>query len=225
MSEKKYDIILFGVTGFTGKLAVEYLLGKTDVSWAACARNATKATALLKEIADQVGSEAPPLLTADLVCEDDEASQKLRDVVSQARVVLTCAGPFEKYGQTLVKHCAELGVSYGDITGETDFVRLMIQNYDKIARDSGAAILSHCGNDCIPQTLSVFELNSKAVELGGTLKQVRSYVEVASSASFSGGTAATAAFQLSKDRKSAEKPAFDPLLTSVRVTACLSLHC
>lgn len=215
-TEEKYDIILFGVTGFTGKLAVEYLLQKKTPNWAACARNANRAQSILDEIAAGVESKPPPLLTADLCCETEEQHEKLREIVAQTKVVLTCAGPFEKYGTALVKHCAELGVSYADITGETDFVRQMIQLHDKVARDSGAAILCHCGNDCIPQSLSVFELNRKALEMGGTLKEVRSYVEVSASASFSGGTAATAAFQLSKDRNSAPKPDFDPLLQMVR---------
>ena len=117
MAEKEYDLILFGVTGFTGKLVSEYLLtnygeesGDDSIKWAACARNQEKATKILNTTGVKV-------FEADLVCETDEQKAKLRSVVARTKVVLTCAGPFEKYGKTLVELCAELGVDYADITG------------------------------------------------------------------------------------------------------------
>lgn len=107
---KTYDIILFGTTGFTGKLAVEYLLKKNyPVKWAACARSEGKANAILKDIADSVSKQVPPLVIADLVCNSEQDETKLRDIVRSTRVVLTAAGPFEKYGITLHKLCAEEG--------------------------------------------------------------------------------------------------------------------
>lgn len=214
-SEKKYDIILFGVTGFTGKLTVEYLLksGYDQLRWAACARNQEKAQAVLKEIANDCGNntQPPTLLTADLVCDNSEKEEILRQVVAQTKVVLTCAGPFEKYGTTLVKLCAELGVSYADITGETDFFRSMIAQHDKTARDSNAIIVCHCGNDCIPEDLTVYEMHQYAKKQEATLRQVSTYVEFPEETSMSGGTAATAAYQLGKSRTQ-QKPSFDPLL-------------
>lgn len=211
--DKKYDIVLFGVTGFTGKLTVEYLLqSEYDISWAASARNKSKAEAVLKGISDACGKQPPPLLTADLVCDTPEKEETLRQVVRQTKIVLTCAGPFEKYGTSLVKLCAEEGVSYADITGETDFVRSMISQHDKTARESGASIVCHCGNDCIPQDLTVYEMYQYAKKQQATLKQVSTYVELPESATMSGGTAATAAYQLGKNRKQQPKPDFDPLL-------------
>ena len=127
----------------------EHLLENVQgVTWAACARNAKKAEAVLAEVCAKTGKPAPPVEVADLVCADAEAEEKLRAVVKKARVVLTTAGPFEKYGQTLVKLCAEEGVHYADITGETDFVRKMIEQHDATARKTGASIVPHCGNDC-----------------------------------------------------------------------------
>eukprot|EP00525_Craspedostauros_australis_P004437 CAMPEP_0198115874 /NCGR_PEP_ID=MMETSP1442-20131203/7920_1 /TAXON_ID= /ORGANISM="Craspedostauros australis, Strain CCMP3328" /LENGTH=229 /DNA_ID=CAMNT_0043773471 /DNA_START=78 /DNA_END=763 /DNA_ORIENTATION=+ len=213
--DKKYDIVLFGVTGFTGKLAAEYLYQKSyGIAWAVSARNTTKAEAVLGKIAAEHKAEPVPILQADLLCSTPEQEATLKEIVCQTKVVLTCSGPFEKYGQTLVKLCAENGVHYGDITGETDFVRKMIQLHDKTARESHATILSHCGNDCIPQDLTVFEMNSYAAQQGAELIEARTFGEFAESASFSGGTIATATFQLSKDRANAERPAFDPLLTT-----------
>mmetsp|Transcript_11871 Transcript_11871/g.34271 ORF Transcript_11871/g.34271 Transcript_11871/m.34271 type:complete len:433 (-) Transcript_11871:154-1452(-) len=213
--DKKYDIILFGVTGFTGKLAAEYLYEKSyGIAWAVSARNPAKAEGVLKEIAAKNKADPVPILQADLVCTTPEQEATLKDIVTQTKVVLTCSGPFEKYGQTLVKLCAENGVHYADITGETDFVRTNIQSHSKAAQESGAAILSHCGNDCIPQDLTVLEMHNYAVGKGMELVQANTYVEVPESASLSGGTIATATFQLTKDRKNAAKPAFDPLLTT-----------
>jgi short subunit dehydrogenase-like uncharacterized protein len=215
MADKKYDVVLFGVTGFTGKLTVEYLLKNYDnVPWAACARNQQRAEIVLKEIADSCSkpTSPPPLLTADLVCETPEQEEILRQIVRQTRVVLTCAGPFEKYGTTLVKLCAQEGVCYADITGETDFFRSMITQYDKVARESGAIILCHCGNDCIPQDLTVFEMHQYAMKHQAELKQVTTYVEYPETTQMSGGTAATAAYQLGKNRNEPKQPGFDPLL-------------
>jgi short subunit dehydrogenase-like uncharacterized protein len=209
-----YDVVLFGVTGFTGKLTVEYLLktyNNNDITWAACARNSKRAETVLKEIADGCGKPAPPLLTADLVCETQEQEENLRDIVRQTKVVLTCAGPFEKYGTTLIKLCAQEGVSYADITGETDFFRSAVSQHDRAARESGAIILCHCGNDCIPQDLTVYEMHRHAGKHHAELKQVTTFVEYPETTQMSGGTATTAAYQLGKDRNG-PKPSFDPLL-------------
>lgn len=216
MSSKQYDIIVFGVTGFTGQLAAEYLVQRgANIKWAVSARNESKARAVLEEVGDGA-SEERAILVADLVCTTDEDKAKLKAIVSQTKVVLTCSGPFEIYGPTLVELCAELGVYYADITGETDYFRQTIQRHDKQARESGAVILCHCGHDCIPCDLLTYELNQFASNRNCELVQVLTYQEFAEEASFSGGTAATAAYQLSKDRTSQAKPAFDPLVTNVR---------
>jgi short subunit dehydrogenase-like uncharacterized protein len=214
-TNKKYDIILFGVTGFTGTLCAEYLLSKvaagSNLSWAVSARNAAKAETLLQSLC-QEGTTIPDILVADLVCQTDEDKKTLQSIVEQTKVVLTCSGPFEKYGPNLVEICAQTGVYYADITGETDYVRQTIEKLDQQAQESGAAILSHCGHDCIPCDLMVFEMNQFASNQGCELQQVITYQEFAEEAAFSGGTAATAAFQLSKDRTNTAKPSFDPLV-------------
>ena len=225
-TNKPYDIILFGVTGFTGKLAAEYLFGKQQQSsntlkWAVCARNEAKAKEVLQDLASKNtdGSNEPhslpDILLADLLCPTPSEEEALKQVVAQTKVVITCAGPFERYGTKLVQYCAELGVSYADVTGETDFVRACIRDFDAVAQKSGAVIVHHAGNDCIPQDLTVFEMNQFARSKDCELVSVRTFVEMPESASFSGGTVATATFQLNKDRSDkANGPAFDPLLTT-----------
>ena len=219
-----YDIILFGCTGFTGKLAVEYLLKKQyPVSWAACGRNERRAQAVLEEIAARVAQPVPPLVVADLVCPTPQEEDKLRAVVKSCKVVLTTAGPFEKYGVTLHKICAEEGVHYADITGETSFVRLVIEKHDDLARQGKkATLVSHCGADCIPQDLTVLEMHEYAKRKGGILKQVTTLLEVPDEASLSGGTLTTAMFQLSKPKhKKSDTAAFDPLVKTLDGTKSL----
>lgn len=205
----EYDILLCGVTGFAGKLAAEHLLVKSyPIKWACCARNEAKAAAAVKTIADRVGATAlPPIEVACLI--SDEA--KLRAVVKKTKVVLTCAGPFEKYSQTLVKVCAEEGVHYADITGESDFFRKMIAEHDATAQKTGAKIVIHCGNDAIPWDLTVFEMSKLARSKGAELAEAWTYGEFGATAAASGGTLTTAIYQLGK-RRGGAKPDFDPLL-------------
>lgn len=226
-NDKKYDIILFGVTGFTGKIAAEFLIEKQlqqtspTIQFAVCARDKARASSILHRMADAkretLGQfSLPDILVADLLCASSEDEERLKHVVGQTKVALTCAGPFEKFGKKLVQFCAELGVHYADITGETDFVRSSILAFDQMAQASGSKIVHHCGNDCIPQDLTVYEMNQFARSKDCELVSVNTYVEMSESTSFSGGTAATAIFQLNKDRsKENDKPEFDPLLTSV----------
>jgi short subunit dehydrogenase-like uncharacterized protein len=216
---KTYDLILFGVTGFTGKLAAEYLLNKNyDIQWAACARSEAKAKQILQDLAHKAGQEVPPVVVADLICNDDEAIGKLRTIVQSTRVVITAAGPFEKYGTTLHQLCAEEGVHYADITGETSFVRQMIEQHDDLARQTHALLVSHCGNDCIPQDLTVNEMHQYAQSHGCTLKSVVTYDEFPSLLIASGGTLTTALYQLSKPKTTSTSTTttksleFDPLV-------------
>jgi len=227
-----HDIVLFGVTGFTGKLAAEYLMMKkkkrrknSDFTWAACARNESKAETALREIVDRLNREndeedggayeVPPILVANTIVEegseDEEAT--LSDIVQNCSVVLTCIGPYELYGKSLVRLCARYGTDYADITGETDFVRQVIVEHDESARKSNARIVPHCGNDCVPQDLMVYEMNEYVKKNNWYLSKVRTCVEFSESSTWSGGTVATATYQLSKNRKSVDQPPFDPLLT------------
>lgn len=73
---------------------------------------------------------------------------------SDTRVVITTAGPFDRYGTPVVALCAQYGTSYADITGETNWVREMIDKYDDVAKKTGARIVHFCGHDCIPWDLS-----------------------------------------------------------------------
>jgi len=210
---------------FDGKVAAEYLLDRcrnehSNIRWACSARNKAKAGSVLNKLVETVRSansgttavSPPEILQADLLCKTEEEESKLRDIVKSTKVCLTCSGPFELYGKKLVQICAEEGVHYADITGETDFVREMILKYDKTSRDTGACIIPHCGNDCIPCDLTVMEMNKFARRQGFELKEVQIYEEHGADATWSGGTLATASYQMGKNRNAIEKRSFDPLL-------------
>lgn len=206
-----YDLVLFGVTGFTGKLAVEYLKSKNySVKWAVCGRNEDKVKGVLGEL----GVECP-IEVADLVVEEKSADfEKLRQVVKKTKVVITCAGPFEKYGQSLLQLCVEEGVHYADITGESDFVRKMIEKYHLMAIKNGATIVPHCGNDCIPWDLSVHAMSEVAKKEGGALVECKTFTELPPTFAASGGTITTAIYQLGKSRGDKGGVSFDPLVMS-----------
>ena len=222
---KDFDIILFGATGFTGKLTIEHFISKSynNLRLGVCAR--ASSIEKLQSVVDATAKaynkdlerwNLPTVLEADLICKTVEQEAKLRAIVKRCRVVLTSAGPFEKYGQTLVKICAEEGVHYADITGETDFFRKMISEHDKVARKNGAIIISHCGNDCIPWDNSVFEMNKYAQNKGKKLVDVKTFTFLPSAfnGALSGGTLTTAVYQLGKSRSGAkDADGFDALLT------------
>jgi|MDTB01.3.fsa_nt_gb short subunit dehydrogenase-like uncharacterized protein len=209
------DIVHFGVTGFTGKLVLEHFLNKKyDVKLAVCARNAAKALELVDSIAEacKATDRKPLVIEADLVCKNKADEDKLRAVVKRTKVVITTAGPFEKYGKTLLRLCAEEGVHYADITGESDFVRSMIGESDAVARKNGACCVVHAGNDVIPYDLTAFEMNKLAKSKGYTLTECRCYTETPLSLNVgSGGTITTAVYQLGKTRAQRTTP-FDELL-------------
>lgn len=214
-SEKKYDLILFGATGFTGGLALKYLLrqyvGKTYKAsnkmfkFAICGRSEEKLKATLEAVRKEVGvddsQQQVDILVADLVLDfpaptspkEEAANERklntLSEIVKSTRVVTSTAGPFIRYGENLVKFCAEHGVDYTDITGESPFVRTMIEKYDDVARDTGAKIVSHCAFDCSPWDLSVFTLAQEAKKKNKQISAVRTYADVKSSPS--GGTIET----------------------------------
>lgn len=145
----KYDIIVVGATGFTGKRTVRYLLEQIPAEkMALCARNDQKITALKESLEISIDSFCLDLL-------DDSAVEEL---VQKTKVVVSTAGPYALYGENLVKNCAKYGVDYVDITGESSWVAQMIASYQDMAVESGARIISFCGFDCIPADVCVYLL-------------------------------------------------------------------
>jgi short subunit dehydrogenase-like uncharacterized protein len=182
------DVIVFGATGFTGRLVAEYLNAQygtgRSVTWAMAGRNPDK----LAAVRDQIGaSSALPLLRADA-----SDAVALADLVAKAKVVVSTVGPYQLHGEPLVRACAESGTDYVDLCGEPLFMARMIAACDAPARASGARIVFSCGFDSIPFDLGVVFLQDEALRRFGTpLARVRGRVSVLKG-TFSGGTMASA---------------------------------
>ena len=146
MSNRSYDIIVWGATGFTGRLVVEYLItNHPNTRLAIGGRNEEKCRQVLQDLDCEL-----PILIADAF---DEPS--LRTMVQQTKVVCTTVGPYSKYGHLLVKLCVEEGTDYCDLTGESPFVRSTIDAHHETACQKGVSIVHACGFDSIPSDLGV----------------------------------------------------------------------
>jgi short subunit dehydrogenase-like uncharacterized protein len=187
MTGREFDVVVYGATGYTGRLVAEYLAGRARdglaVRWAMAGRNAQK----LAAVRDEIGAPADtPLVLADAA---DAAS--IAAMVARTRVVITTVGPYLRYGEPLVAACASAGTDYVDLCGEPPFMRAMIDAYAADAQSSGARIVFSCGFDSVPFDLGVYFLQSEAQRrLGAPLKRVKGRVR-SMKGTFSGGTLAS----------------------------------
>ncbi|MGP1354080.1 MAG: saccharopine dehydrogenase family protein [Parasphingopyxis sp.] len=186
MSEtREFDVIMYGATGYTGRLVAEYLAQNYagDVRWAMAGRSADK----LAAVRDEIGAPADtPLIVADA---DDP--QSLADMVARGKCVATTVGPYQLYGEALLAACAEAGTDYVDLCGEPAWMRKMIDKYEAKAKDSGARIVFSCGFDSIPFDLGIWFVQQAAKEeFGAPASRVRGRVR-GMQGTFSGGTAAS----------------------------------
>lgn len=154
MAKREFDVIVYGATGFTGRLVAEYLLKRGVSGWAMAGRSHAK----LVEVRDLIGAPADtPLVEANA-----EDPRSLLDMCRSTRVVITTVGPYQLYGSALVKACAEAGTDYVDLCGEPAWMREMIDLHSEAARNSGARIVFSCGFDSIPFDLGVWFLQQEA---------------------------------------------------------------
>ena len=143
MNDRPHDVVLFGATGFTGRLTAEYLMRSGGGARLALAgRNRAKL--------EQLGFDLP-LIEADV-----EDPRSIRDMAAAARVVITTVGPYIQHGEPLVAACAEAGTDYVDLTGEPEFVDLMYVRHHAKAAETGARIVHCCGFDSIPHDLGTY---------------------------------------------------------------------
>ncbi len=175
--QKDIDIIIYGATGFTGKLCVKYFQSlNTRVTWAMAGRNLIKLEKVAKE--NQTNVE---ILIAD---SDDEKA--LDNLTSRARVILSTTGPFHRYGSKLVASCIKNHTHYVDITGENFWVKGLIEKHHKEASAKGIRIIPSCGFDSIPSDLGTF---FAAKALSQPIKRIESFHSYQGGAS--GGTLET----------------------------------
>jgi short subunit dehydrogenase-like uncharacterized protein len=158
MSSREFDVIVWGATGYTGRLVAAHLLTSYGAGahfpWAIAGRSAGK----LDEVATEVG--APPSLPRIIADAADPGS--LNDLVRRANVVITTVGPYQLYGSPLVAACAAAGTDYVDLTGESNWIAAMIAAHEAAAKASGARIVFSCGFDSIPFDVGVYFAQEEA---------------------------------------------------------------
>ncbi len=189
MSER-YDLILFGATGFTGQLVAEHLLDRYgsdgELRWALAGRSHDK----LEQVRQQLQGHAPaaPL---DLLVADSADEEALTTLAGQTNAVCSTVGPYAQYGSKLVAACAAQGTDYCDLTGEVPWIAQMIAAHQSTAEETGARIVHCCGFDSIPSDLGTWFLQQAMMEhFGVAATRVRGRVGKTRGAA-SGGTVAS----------------------------------
>lgn len=183
MAERPYDVILYGASGFVGKQTVYYFArhAPAQVRWAIAGRNRQKLEAIRHEVGVGV----------DVLVADGQDPSAIAAIVAQTRVLLTTAGPFALYGNTLVEACVRYKTHYVDITGETPWVKRLIDRYHAQAAADGTRIIPCCGFDSIPSDLGTYLIVQHLQQQWGLpCQQVHAYFQAYGG--FNGGTLASA---------------------------------
>lgn len=166
MTGREFDLVIWGATGFTGQLVVEYLVGRYGVggelNWAIAGRNHDKLERVRSEHVGPADRDKLAILLADSTDPDS-----LADLVHRTRVLCTTVGPYARYGTPLVAACAEAGTDYCDLTGEVQWMAQVIPTYQETARTSGARIVHTCGFDSIPSDLGTWYLQQAMLDTHG----------------------------------------------------------
>jgi len=194
MSDRQYEIILYGASGFTGQLVAEYLAtAQSDLKWAIAGRNRQK----LEQVRDKLKMAELPIVIAD-----SHDTEQLTQMVRQTQTVISTVGPYAQYGTPLLETCAREGTHYCDLTGEAQWMAGVFEHINPIAQESGARLVHCCGFDSIPSDLSVYFLQQQfKARYGGYASHISGRMGRASGG-VSGGTVASLMFvaeQASKD--------------------------
>jgi len=178
---REFDVIVFGATGFTGRLVADYLrtcAPREHLRWAIAGRSRDKLAAFGLDV---------PIVTGDAL---DPAA--MREIARRTKVVCTTTGPFARYGSELVFACAEAGTHYCDLTGEVPWMRRMIDAHHERARTTGARIVHTCGFDSIPSDLGTWAVQQAFIARFGHPAHKVTALYGEQSGGFSGGTLASA---------------------------------
>ena len=185
MTSREFDIVIYGATGFVGKLTADYLSTAGGGARIALAGRSPERLAAIRATLGE-SAQSWPIITADAA-----SPSSLDAMAARTQVVVTTVGPYSRYGLPLVAACAAAGTDYADLTGEAMFVRQSIDDYHKQAVDTGARIVHACGFDSIPSDMSVYELFRRARHDGTGELVDTNYVLRSFSGGVSGGTIAS----------------------------------
>ena len=183
-TNRKFGVVVYGATGYTGRLVCEYLNNQYgvngDVKWAMAGRSEEK----LVQVRDEMGIPS----NVPFVIADAENPESVKQMVNSTQVVLTTVGPYQKYGSDLVRECSETGTDYVDLCGEPAWMHEMIAAHGATAKASGARIVFSCGFDSVPFDLGIYFLQKASIaKLGKPLSRIKGRVR-AMKGTFSGGT-------------------------------------
>ena len=183
---REFDIIIWGASGFTGRLVALYLFSKYGTSgnlrWAMAGRNLNKLEMVRHEVADE---------TVSLVVADSNDEVSLKEMVKRTKVICTTVGPYAKYGSKLVVACIQNQVHYCDLAGEVQWMRQIIDQYNEAAKANETKIVHTCGFDSIPSDMGVYFIQREAkAKRDSRAQQIKMRV-AGMSGGMSGGTYAS----------------------------------
>ncbi|WP_372830005.1 trans-acting enoyl reductase family protein [Psychrobacter maritimus] len=211
--KRPYAVVLYGATSFVGQITAHYLTeflsnakdkNSANVTWAIAGRDKEKLNELQSKLASKV----------DIIIANSDDAASLDKMTKQTQVIISTVGPYLKYGEPLVKSCAENGTDYVDLTGEAIFIKDMMDKYQDTAKQSGARIVNSCGFDSIPSDLGVYFTQQQAEEKFGSTCDVIHMRVKAAKGGLSGGTIASMAtiFEEVGQDKSRRKQVANPYL-------------
>ena len=210
---RPYAVILYGATSFVGQITAHYLTNflsnaknkdGSNVTWAIAGRDEEKLNELQSKLESKV----------DIIIANSKDPVSLNNMTKQTQVIISTVGPYLKYGEPLIKSCAENGTDYVDLTGEAIFIKDMMDKYQDTAKQSGARIVNSCGFDSIPSDLGVYFTQTKGEEKFGEACNVIHMRVKAAKGGISGGTIASMAtiFEEVGEDKSRRKQVANPYL-------------
>ena len=211
--KRPYAVVLYGATSFVGQITAHYLTeflsnakdkNGANVTWAIAGRDEEKLNELQSKLASKV----------DIIIANSDNAASLDKMTKQTQVIISTVGPYLKYGEPLIKSCAENGTDYVDLTGEAIFIKDMMDKYQDTAKQSGARIVNSCGFDSIPSDLGVYFTQQQAKEKFGSVCDVIHMRVKAAKGGLSGGTIASMAtiFEEVGQDKSRRKQVANPYL-------------
>lgn len=179
---QRYDIVIYGATGFTGQYVVEEVARvaqgeesrKVPLTWAVAGRTQTK---LHQSIATAQKETGLDLENVGVILADVQDQDSLNKMAAQSTVIINCVGPYQLYGEPVVRACIDNGASHVDISGEPQFLESMQLKYNKAADEAGVHIVGACGYDSIPAEMG---LSHMIKNFKGELNSVQMYVKMKS---------------------------------------------
>ena len=185
-SSRKYDVILWGASGFTGSLVAEFLLSRygvdKELNWAIAGRSEKKLITLKERLG---------CIQVDHLIADSHDKASLDSLTKQTKVICTTVGPYAHYGTKLVQSCIDNSTDYCDLTGEVQWIRQMIDQYHELASERGVKIVHCCGFDSIPSDMGVYFFQTEAKKLTGEYLDHIKFRVRAIKGGVSGGTLAS----------------------------------